>query len=52
MMNKLDLTSKMEVILDGSEYSPIAKCSKLIEYFGNQIVITHINGKSNVVTYC
>ena len=26
-------------------------CSKLKEHFGDRLVITHINGKSNVVTF-
>ena len=49
-----DLISKMEVILDGSEYSAYGRvhmCSKLKEHFGDRLVITHINGKSNVVTF-
>ena len=44
----------MEVILDGSEYTAYSRvhmCSKLKECFGDRIVITHINGKSNVVTF-
>ena len=48
-----DLISKMEVILDSSEYSAYSRymCSKLKEHFGDGLVITHINGKSNVVTF-
>ena len=49
-----DLLSKMEGILDGSEYSAFSgvhMCSKLKEHFGDRLVITHINGKSNVVTF-
>ena len=49
-----DLISKMEVILDGSEYSAYSRvhmCSKLKGHFGDRLVITHINGKSNVVTF-
>ena len=49
-----DLISKMEVIPDDSEYSTYSRVhmySKLKEHFGDHIVITHINGKSNVVTF-
>ena len=49
-----DLISKMEVILDGSEYSAYSRVHmgfKLKEHFGERLVITHINGKSNVITF-
>ena len=49
-----DLISKMEAILDGSEYSAYSRVhmrSKLKEHFGDNIVIAHINGKSDVVTF-
>ena len=49
-----DLISQIEVILDGSEYSAYSRvhmCSKLKEHFGDRLVITHINGKFNVVTF-
>ncbi len=49
-----DLTSKMEAILDGSEYSAYSRVhvrSKLKEHFGDNIVRAHINGKSDVVTF-
>ena len=49
-----DLISKMEAILDGSEYSAYSRAhmrSKLKEHFGDNIVIAHINGKSDVVTF-
>ena len=49
-----DLMDKMEDILDGSEYCAYTRKhmqSKLEEHFGDSIVITHVNGKSNVVTF-
>ncbi len=44
----------LKSILDGSEYSAYSRVhmfSKLKEHFGDRLVITHINGKSNVVTF-
>ena len=49
-----DLICRIEDILDGSEhcaYSRIHMQSKLKENFGDHIVVTHVNGKSNVVTF-
>ncbi len=49
-----DLVSKMNEYLHDSENS--AYCNqylqqKLLEYFGDQIVVTEINGRANVVTF-
>lgn len=48
------LVSKMETILSGSGYDAYSRVhmqSKLKEHFGNRIVITHVDGKSNIITF-
>ncbi len=49
-----DLIEKMSEYLEGSDisaYSHPTMKSKLEEHFGNDIIITEINGKQNVVTF-
>ena len=53
-MNKLqsiDLVNKMKEITNGEAYSPVHMKRKLTEHFGNDIIITDIQGIPNVVTF-
>lgn len=45
-----DLVDKMRVTCGDAAYSVIYMKQKLMEHFGDNIIITEINGKSNVVT--
>ena len=49
-----DLVEKMEEYLNDTEseaYGRLHMKTKLLEYFGDKIIITDINGKANVVTF-
>ena len=49
-----DLVEKMEEYLNNTESEPYRRShmkTKLLEYFGDKIIITHIKGKRNVVTF-
>ena len=49
-----DLVEKMEEYLNDSESEAYGRShmkTKLLEYFGDKIIITDINGKANVVTF-
>ena len=49
-----DLLEKMEEYLNDTEseaYGRLHMKTKLLEYFGDKIIITDINGKANVVTF-
>ena len=48
-----DLISKMEVILDGSEYSTYSRyiCVPNLKSILEIVLLQHISGKSNVVTF-
>ena len=49
-----DLICRMEDILDLSEHCAYSRTHmqyEFEEHFGDRIVVTHVNGKSNVVTF-
>ena len=47
----IDLVNKMKEITNSEAYSPVHMKRKLTEHFGNDIIITDIQGIPNVVTF-